>query len=92
MDGFFGRGIVPRADMPGDDHACAHGETHEEGGHQIDVGSGGGDGGQGVRIDQVADNQRVYRVVHLLKEMPDEHRHREADQLAADIPFSHKQL
>lgn len=92
VDGLGGLLRILRADISGDHDARAHGEAGEGAHGQIDDGARAGHGGQGVAPHQVAHDQGVGGVIELLKQIPDEHRDRVAQDPLVDGPLRHQIL
>ena len=84
--------FVLRADEIADDHTGPHGQSAEKADEQKDDGAGAGYGGQCVGAEKVPYNQRVRRVVKLLKQVPEQQRQGERGHFFPDHTFGHKSI
>ena len=81
--------VVPGAEILGDDHAGAGGETHEKAHQGVDGGTGGAHGGQRLLADEVAHHDGVHGVVELLEQVADEQGDGKGHQLFPDHTLRH---
>lgn len=75
MNGLGYAAIVARAEVPRDRDACAHGKPRKEADEQEDERPGRTDGRQRLIAEKPTDDQRVRRIVKLLKDLTEEHGH-----------------
>lgn len=86
MEGFFFTG----AEIPGDDHTGAYGNTVEKADQKEDQVPGGADCGQGIASEKVSDNKRIGHVVKLLKKVSEKERNGESDNAFPDGSLGHR--
>ena len=84
--------LVPRTEIARSHHTGAHGNAAEKADEQEDKVACGADGGKRVIADKISHDQRVGGVVQLLKQIPDEHRDRVAQDPLVDGPLRHQIL
>ena len=75
MDGSGHAVIVSGAEIAGNGHACAHGQTGKEADEQEDQRARRTDGRQRLIPQKPADNQRVRRIVKLLEHLTEKNRY-----------------
>ena len=80
VDGLLHAVVVLRAEIARDDHARTHRNAVDQTDHQENQVAGGADRGQRLAAQKVADDQRIRRVVQLLKQVAQKQREREGDQ------------
>ena len=80
---------VLRPVILGDHHACAAGKAHEYSDQSVNDRPCAAYGGKGLLAHIVAHNDGVYRIVKLLKDIPDQQRKRKIDQQPGDITLGH---
>ena len=73
MDGTGNTVVVARTEIARNGDACAHGRAHKEADEQKNQGTGRADGRQGIVAEETADDQRICRVVKLLKNLAEQH-------------------
>ena len=76
--------IIVRSVVAADHDAGADGSSCEEHDDHVDDTCCGPNSGEGVGADEVSDDEAVYGVVELLKEMSDHKRNREHDEKFRD--------
>ncbi len=76
--------LIPRAVIPGDHHASAHGDAVEEADDQKGEVPPGADGGEGPVVGEIPQHPGVRHVVELLKELAQQHGQGEGDDAADD--------
>ena len=81
---------MPRADMAGNDDPRSGGKAGDKADHKVGIGTCGGYGGKGVRVQVVAHNQGVHRAVKLLEEIACEDWQSEAEHFPAYASFRHQ--
>ena len=74
MDGTGNTVVVASAEIARNGDACAHGHAHKEADEQENQRSGRTDGCQRPVAEETADDQRIRRVVKLLKYLAEQHR------------------
>ena len=77
-------------DMPGNDDPGSGREPRHKTDHQVGIGSGGGDRGQGVSVEIVAHDQGIHGIVQLLKEIACKNRQGKSKHFSTDVPFRHQ--
>lgn len=78
--------VVLRAEITRDDYARTHRNAVDQTDHQENQVAGGADRGQRLTAQKVADDQRIRRVVQLLKQVAQKQREREGDQRLRNRP------
>ncbi len=89
MDGFSQSLMVVGAIALGNHDGSAGGKPGTETDHGIDDTAGGTHGSLCLFRNKIADNQRIDRVVQLLKKQPDDHRNGKFNQMPPDTAFGH---
>ena len=74
MDGPGHAGVIPRAEIPGDHHARAHGDPVEKADHHEDQAAGGAYRRHGVVANEFTDRPGIEGVVELLKDVAQQDR------------------
>ena len=72
-----------------DHHARAHGQAGKKADQRIDHAARGTHGGQGLLAHEPAHHHAVHGAVQLLKDLPDQHGHREGEQQLPDGSLRH---
>lgn len=90
MDGFLKAKDVLRTEIAGDYDARTNGDSVEESYHQKNQAAGGTDSRKGCIAEKVADNDRICRIIKLLKKISPKKRKRKCDNALPDCPFCHK--
>ena len=80
---------ISSPDAAGDNDTGAGGKAHEKAGEQEDKRTDARYCRKSSGTKEVADNQGICRVVHLLKQIADKQRDRKKDDLFAKITFGH---
>ena len=91
MNGLGYVAIVARAEVPRDRDACAHGKPRKEADEQEDERPGRTDGRQRLIAEKPTDDQRVRRIVKLLKDLTEEHGHGKLRDQLPRTAFRHIQ-
>ena len=91
MNGLGYAAIVARAEVPRDRDACAHGKPRKKADEQEDERPGRTDGRQRLIAEKPTDDQRVRRIVKLLKDLTEEHGHGKLRDQLPRTAFRHIQ-
>ena len=89
MNGFFHIFGAVCAVILADDHACAGGKTNEKADEHIDDGTHRAHGGKGLVADIFAHHPGVHHVVKLLKNVAEQQRKGECNDMPGDIAGGH---
>ncbi len=81
---------IPRAEMFGNDNTGSDGDPVEKADHQKNQAAGGTHSGQSGISDKIADDQRISRVIKLLKKISPKKRKRKCNNTFPDRTLSHK--
>ena len=73
----------------GNHHAGAGGQSRAQAHHHVDNAARAAHGSQGLLAHKPADHQRIHRVIQLLEQKPDGHRHRKCHKLLPDDALRH---
>lgn len=81
--------IVLCAEVPGDDHAGAHGNAVKKADHHKNQAGGGADGSQGGISEKLSHNPGIKGIIKLLKQIPQQYGNREKQHLFPNGTIRH---
>ena len=84
MDGFLRRLIIFCSEIACGDDARAEGDPVKKSHHQKNKASGGADSGKRLAAEKISDDQRIRRIIKLLKQISEKQREGKRDDPLRD--------